>query len=79
MMLVVIGEFMGRAGVMDSCESIVASEARVGWRADHWYRAGRDASRAFITGCFETHLTHDLRGLSKDELKVSYLSSRLAP
>ncbi|WFD44636.1 hypothetical protein MPSI1_003306 [Malassezia psittaci] len=31
--------------------------------------AGRDASRAFTTGCFETHLTHDLRGLSSDQLK----------
>jgi hypothetical protein len=31
-------------------------------------RAGRDASRAFITGCFQTHLTHDLRGLSEHEL-----------
>ncbi|WFD00573.1 hypothetical protein MYAM1_003324 [Malassezia yamatoensis] len=31
--------------------------------------AGRDASRAFTTGCFETHLTHDLRGLSADQLK----------
>ena len=33
-------------------------------------RAGRDASRAFVTGCFDTHLTHDLRGLSPEELKV---------
>ncbi|KAL7423589.1 hypothetical protein Q5752_001169 [Cryptotrichosporon argae] len=32
--------------------------------------AGRDASRAFITGCFQTHLTHDLRGLSADQLKA---------
>ncbi|OCF34868.1 hypothetical protein I316_03414 [Kwoniella heveanensis BCC8398] len=30
--------------------------------------AGRDASRAFTTGCFETHLTHDTRGLSDQEL-----------
>ncbi|WVO20671.1 uncharacterized protein IAS62_001970 [Cryptococcus decagattii] len=30
--------------------------------------AGRDASRAFTTGCFETHLTHDIRGLSTEEL-----------
>ncbi|WVR03123.1 hypothetical protein IAU60_000113 [Kwoniella sp. DSM 27419] len=30
--------------------------------------AGRDASRAFCTGCFETHLTHDIRGLSETEL-----------
>ncbi|WVQ82847.1 hypothetical protein IAT38_004982 [Cryptococcus sp. DSM 104549] len=29
---------------------------------------GRDASRAFTTGCFETHLTHDIRGLSDAEL-----------
>lgn len=29
---------------------------------------GRDASRAFITGCFTTHLTHDLRGMSEKEL-----------
>lgn len=32
--------------------------------------AGRDASRAFVTGCFETHRTHDLRGLSMEELVV---------
>nr|ODO01269.1 hypothetical protein L204_01997 [Cryptococcus depauperatus CBS 7855] len=30
--------------------------------------AGRDASRAFVTGCFETHLTHDIRGLSSNEM-----------
>ncbi|WFD49174.1 hypothetical protein GLX27_003852 [Malassezia furfur] len=30
--------------------------------------AGRDASRAFVTGCFTTHLTHDLRGLTRQEL-----------
>ncbi|WVQ64343.1 uncharacterized protein L199_002505 [Kwoniella botswanensis] len=29
--------------------------------------AGRDASRAFTTGCFETHLTHDTRGLNEAE------------
>ncbi|KAJ3092751.1 hypothetical protein HK102_003320 [Quaeritorhiza haematococci] len=31
--------------------------------------AGRDAARAYITGCFETHLTHDLRGLSEKEIE----------
>lgn len=30
--------------------------------------AGKDASRAYITGCFKEHLTHDLRGLSKKQL-----------
>lgn len=33
--------------------------------------AGRDASRAYVTGCFSNHLTHDLRGLDQDELSVS--------
>lgn len=32
--------------------------------------AGKDAARAFVTGCFETHLTHDLRGLTPTELEV---------
>ncbi|KAG0371823.1 hypothetical protein BGX24_001121 [Mortierella sp. AD032] len=26
--------------------------------------SGKDASRAYTTGCFQTHLTHDLRGLT---------------
>ncbi|BGP39946.1 hypothetical protein JCM10450v2_003926 [Rhodotorula kratochvilovae] len=30
--------------------------------------AGRDAVRAFVTGCFQTHLTHDLRGLTTSQL-----------
>ena len=39
------------------------------------YRAGRDASRAYVTGCFETHLTPDLRGFGEAEMKAS-ISSR---
>lgn len=35
-----------------------------------WPRAGRDAARAFATGCFATHQTHDIRGLSSSELQV---------
>ncbi|CEH19205.1 Putative steroid membrane receptor Hpr6.6/25-Dx [Ceraceosorus bombacis] len=34
--------------------------------------SGRDASRAYVTGCFKPeqgHLTHDLRGLGVEELK----------
>lgn len=30
--------------------------------------SGRDASRSYITGCFQTHLTHDLRGIDDDQL-----------
>ncbi len=29
----------------------------------------QDASRSFITGCFKTHLTHDLRGLTEKQMK----------
>lgn len=32
--------------------------------------AGKDASRAYVTGCFKTHLTHDVRGLTKAERQV---------
>jgi predicted heme/steroid binding protein len=32
--------------------------------------SGKDASRAYTTGCFQTHLTHDLRGLSPQQLEV---------
>jgi dihydrofolate reductase len=38
--------------------------------------AGRDASRAYVTGCFSKksgHLTHDVRGLKGEELRVSAL------
>ncbi|KAF9434050.1 hypothetical protein BGZ76_008649 [Entomortierella beljakovae] len=31
--------------------------------------SGRDASRAYTTGCFETHLTHDIRGLTPEQLQ----------
>ncbi|KAJ3566966.1 hypothetical protein NP233_g6669 [Leucocoprinus birnbaumii] len=31
--------------------------------------AGVDAARAFATGCFKDHRTHDIRGLSDSELK----------
>lgn len=36
-------------------------------------RAGKDAARAFGTGCFQTHQTHDLRGLTESELRVSHV------
>jgi len=36
--------------------------------------SGRDASRAYSTGCFQTHLTHDLRGLTPAQIEVGYLN-----
>lgn len=34
--------------------------------------AGKDAARAFVTGCFKSHSTYDLRGLSEKEHEVSW-------
>ncbi|KAJ3177021.1 hypothetical protein HDU87_004737 [Geranomyces variabilis] len=31
--------------------------------------AGKDAARAYITGCFKTDLTHDLRGLNDAQIR----------
>lgn len=38
--------------------------------ASYNHFAGKDGARAFVTGCFKTHLTHDVRGLSAKEQKV---------
>lgn len=34
--------------------------------------AGRDATRAFVTGCFSdpNHYTHDIRGFTQDETEA---------
>ena len=39
--------------------------------------AGVDAARAFGTGCFQVHRTHDTRGMSESELKVRIPGSTL--
>lgn len=38
--------------------------------ASYNHFAGKDGARAFVTGCFQTHLTHDIRGFSDKEQKV---------
>ncbi|KAI8147261.1 cytochrome b5-like heme/steroid binding domain-containing protein [Fennellomyces sp. T-0311] len=40
-----------------------------GYGGSYHHFAGRDAARAYVTGCFQDHLTHDLRGLSEAQLK----------
>lgn len=32
--------------------------------------AGKDASRAYVTGCFRTHLTHDIRDFDEQQMRV---------
>lgn len=33
--------------------------------------SGRDASRAYVTGCFKTHLTYDVRDFDDKQMSVS--------
>lgn len=32
--------------------------------------SGRDASRAYVTGCFQTHLTYDVRDFDDKQMNV---------
>jgi len=47
---------------------VSANRRTYGPGGSYHFMAGKDAARAFVTGCFQTHQTHDLRGLEKDEL-----------
>ncbi|KAG0698848.1 cytochrome b5-like heme/steroid binding domain-containing protein [Suillus ampliporus] len=48
----------------------VSSNARTyGPGGPYHHMVGVDAARSFGTGCFATHRTHDLRGLSENELR----------
>ncbi|PVU89284.1 hypothetical protein BB561_005444 [Smittium simulii] len=51
---------------------VTAGAAFYGKGAGYNIFAGRDCARAFATNCLsqEDHFTHDLRGLSEDELKA---------
>ncbi|KAJ3384735.1 hypothetical protein HDU84_002674 [Entophlyctis sp. JEL0112] len=49
---------------------VSAGQKHYGKGGGYSFFAGVDATRAYITGCFQTHLTHDLRGLSEEQLKT---------
>ncbi|KAJ1345242.1 hypothetical protein BSLG_000756 [Batrachochytrium salamandrivorans] len=40
-----------------------------GKKGSYEFFAGKDATRAYITGCFQADLTHDLRGLSDAQIE----------
>lgn len=67
-----VGRPTNPEGRIISCQS-----SRASYHADlelmhRLYSAGVDAARAFATGCFVDHRTHDIRGLSERELKVGW-------
>lgn len=48
---------------------VSAGPSYYGKGGSYSFFSGKDAARAYITGCFETDLIPDLRGLTADELK----------
>ncbi|GAA93649.1 uncharacterized protein L969DRAFT_53809 [Mixia osmundae IAM 14324] len=56
--------------VMSDVFDVSAGRRMYGPGGSYHHFAGRDGSRAFTTGCFETDLTHDTRGLSEKELRT---------
>lgn len=70
-MSVQIGGCTGQEGATVPCRLYILSSWRCLLTLADTGRAGKDASRSFITGCFREHQTHDLRGLSANDLQVS--------
>lgn len=48
---------------------VTNGRATYGPGGSYHFMAGKDAARAFATGCFSTHQTHDIRGLSEQEIQ----------
>jgi len=51
--------------VNGSVFDVSANPGMYGPGGGYHFFAGRDAARAFVSGCFDTDLTHDLRGLEE--------------
>ncbi|KAI8823745.1 cytochrome b5-like heme/steroid binding domain-containing protein [Fimicolochytrium jonesii] len=56
-------------GINGKVYDVSASPQYYGPGGGYHFFAGKDAARAYITGCFKEHLTHDLRGLNEAQIK----------
>lgn len=58
-------------GINGSIYDVTASPQIYGPKGPYKFFSGKDAARAFVTGCFqkENEFTHDLRGLDPEEAK----------
>lgn len=54
--------------VNGSVYDVSASPELYGPGGSYSFFSGKDGARAYITGCFQTHLTHDLRGIPEEDL-----------
>lgn len=57
-------------GIDGDVYDVSTSAATYGPGGGYAFFAGVDAARSYVTGCFKTHLTHDIRGFTENDMKV---------
>ena len=57
---------------------VSANRRMYGPGGGYGFFSGKDAARAFVTGCFQDDLTHDIRGLDPKQLKVYQCNASVA-
>lgn len=55
--------------ILGNVYDVTANRATYSPGGSYWFFSGTDASRAYVTGCFKHHITHDLRGLSEEDIE----------
>ncbi|KDN52848.1 cytochrome b5 [Tilletiaria anomala UBC 951] len=55
--------------ILGNVYDVSANKRTYGPGGSYHFFSGTDASRAYVTGCFKYHCTHDLRGLDEDQIK----------